>query len=250
MSKITFSSGGTGSSKSKLISRRMFILSTAKVIVLFGIFGRLVSLQINESKKYRTLSDKNRFREWKLAPQRGVIKDYFNKEIASNRRVYQLHITPENTSDLDTLLFRLKNILNLSNERVFALKRKTSKQKPWEPLIVSDNLTWSEFSRVNLLLHELQGVEPIVSVARVYPDDSTSHIVGYVSKVSANDLKEKEYLRDMAVTGITVGKTGLEAKLDEGIIGKVGFQRYEVNELSKFKLIADKLERVIEQVLI
>ncbi len=233
MSKITFSSGGTGSSKSKLISRRMFILSTAKVIVLFGIFGRLVSLQINESKKYRTLSDKNRFREWKLAPQRGVIKDYFNKEIASNRRVYQLHITPENTSDLDTLLFRLKNILNLSNERVFALKRKTSKQKPWEPLIVSDNLTWSEFSRVNLLLHELQGVEPIVSVARVYPDDSTSHIVGYVSKVSANDLKEKEYLRDMAVTGITVGKTGLEAKLDEGIIGKVGFQRYEVNAYGK-----------------
>ena len=165
MSKISFSTGGTGGSKSKLISRRMFVLSTAKVIVLFGIFGRLVSLQINESKKYRTLSDKNRFREWKLAPQRGVIKDYFNKEIASNKRVYQLHITPENTSDLDTLLFRLKNILNLSNERVFALKRKTTKQKPWEPIIVSDNLTWSEFSRVNLLLHELQGVEPTALTA-------------------------------------------------------------------------------------
>ena len=45
--------------KSKLISRRMFVLSTAKAIVFFGIFGRLVSLQINEASKYKTLSDKN-----------------------------------------------------------------------------------------------------------------------------------------------------------------------------------------------
>ena len=29
----------------------------------------------------------------------------------------------------------------------------------------------------------------------------------------------------MAVTGISVGKTGLEHKLDQKIIGKVGFQR-------------------------
>ena len=113
------------------------------------------------------------------------------------------------------------------------MKRKIAKQKPWEPIIVSDNLTWSEFSRINLFLHELPGVEPIVSVARVYPDYSTSHIVGYVSKVSPKDLKKKEYLRDMAVTGISVGKTGLERKLDEQIIGKVGYQRYEVNAFGK-----------------
>ena len=94
--------------KSNMISRRMFIVSVAKVAILMGIFGRLVSLQINESKKYMTLSDKNRFREWRLAPKRGVIKDYFNNEIASNKKVYQLHITPENTQNIETLFFRLK----------------------------------------------------------------------------------------------------------------------------------------------
>ena len=57
----------------------MFVLSTAKVIVCLGIFGRLVSLQINEATKYKTLSDKNRFREWKLAPPRGLIKDFFKE---------------------------------------------------------------------------------------------------------------------------------------------------------------------------
>ena len=82
-------SGGLsgGESKSILIGRRMFLLTTAKAIVVLGIVGRLISLQINESKKYKTLSDKNRFREWKFAPPRGVIKDYYGKEIASNKQV-------------------------------------------------------------------------------------------------------------------------------------------------------------------
>ena len=227
------SSGENTLSKSKMISRRMFFLTLAKSVVFLGIFGRLVSLQINESKKYRTLSDKNRFREWKLAPQRGIIQDYFGNEIASNEKVYQLHITPENTLNIEALFFRLKNILDLSDKKIAFLKRKISKQKPWEPIIVSDNLTWSEFSRINLFLHELQGAEPIVSVARVYHDQSTSHLVGYVSEASREDLENKKYLREMAVAGIAVGKTGLENSLDKNIIGQVGFQRYEVNAYGK-----------------
>ncbi len=219
--------------KSKMISRRMFMLSAAKAVVFFGIVGRLVSLQINESTKYKTLSDKNRFREWRIAPQRGIIKDFFDNEIATNEKVYQIHITPENTQNLEHLLFRLKNILYLSDKKINFLKRKIAKQKPWEPIIVSENLTWAEFSRINLFLHELQGAEPIVSVARIYPNQSTSHIVGYVSEVSAKDLKNKEYLKQLPVQGIAVGKTGLENSLDQDIIGEVGFQRYEVNAYGK-----------------
>jgi len=211
----------------------MFLLTTAKAIVVVGVLGRLISLQINESSKYKTLSDKNRFREWKLAPERGVIKDYFNRKIASNSQVYQLHFIPENALNIEQTFFKLKGILNISDQKIFFLKKKIAKQKPWEPVILSDNLTWSEFSRVNLFLHELQGVEPVVSVARVYTDNSSAHALGYVSQVSAKDLKNKKYLKDIAVPGIAVGKTGLEKKLDERMIGQVGFQRYEVNAYGK-----------------
>jgi len=229
-----FSSGsGNTVIKSKLISRRMFLLSIGKAAVVVGIIGRLISLQINESKKYKTLSDKNRFREWKLAPERGVIKDYFNQEVASNRQVYQIHLIPENARSINELFFRLKSILNITDRKIFSIKKKIKKQKPWEPIIISDNLNWSEFSRINLFLNELPGVEPIVSVARVYKDKSSAHILGYVSQVSAKDLKNKKYLKEMAVSGIAVGKTGLERRLDEEIIGEVGFQRYEVNAFGK-----------------
>ena len=107
-------SSGNTVIKSKLIGRRMLLLTAAKAIVTFGIIGRLVSLQINERTKYKTLSDKNRFREWKLAPERGIIKDYFNEEMASNKQVYQIHLIPENAQSIEEVFFRLKTILNLS----------------------------------------------------------------------------------------------------------------------------------------
>ena len=57
--------------------------------------------------------------------------------------------------------------------------------------------------------------------------------MGYVSQISAKDLQTKEYLQDLAVPGMAIGKTGLERKLDEQIIGKRGYQRYEVNAYGK-----------------
>ena len=228
-------SPGTGNTviKSKLISRRMFLLTAAKALVMVGLVGRLISLQINQSSKYKSLSDKNRFREWKVAPERGVIRDYFDQELASNEPLYQVHLIPENTKNLNELFVRLKAILNINDKKISYLKKKIKKQKPWEPVIVSDNLNWSEFSRINVFLHELSGVEPIVSVARMYPDNSSAHILGYVSQISTKDLQTKKYLKDLTVPGMTIGKTGLERKLDKEIIGKVGFQRYEVNAFGK-----------------
>ena len=228
-------SPGSGNTviKSKLISRRMFLLTAAKAVVMVGLVGRLISLQINQSTKYKSLSEKNRFREWKLAPERGIIKDFFGQELASNEPLYQAHLVPENTKNLNNLFVRLKGILNITDKKISYIKKKIRKQKPWEPVVLADNLNWSEFSRLNLFLHELNGVEPIVSVARTYPDNSSAHILGYVSKISAKDLKTKKYLKDLSVPGMTIGKTGLERKLDEKIIGKVGFQRYEVNAFGK-----------------
>ena len=79
----------------------MFILSSLKIVVFIGIICRLFYLQISENIKYRSLSDKNRFREWKLVPQRGIIEDYFGEKIATNTQVFQLHMIPEDVSNLE-----------------------------------------------------------------------------------------------------------------------------------------------------
>ena len=220
-------------SKTRTIGRRMFLLNSIKAVVLLGIFGRLASLQINESTKYRSLADKNRFRETKFAPPRGIIEDYFGNAIASNTRIYQLHVTPENTTNISKLLIRLKNLIGLSDRRIILIEKQIKKQKKWETIIISDNLTWSEFSKINLFLHELDGAQPVVSVARIYDNNASAHAVGYVSEISPRDIRNKNYLKNINISGIAVGKTGLESTYDESMLGSPGFLRYEVNAYGK-----------------
>ena len=220
--------------KSKLIDRRMFILSFVKAGVFVALISRLFFLQISENIKYRSLSDKNRLREWKLAPQRGVLKDYFGEDLANNTQVFQLHMIPEDVPNLEELFFRLTRIINFDDRKKRILLKKLKKRKPWQPIVVSDNLTWEEFSKLNLFLHEMEGIKPVVALARSYSSDgSLSHLIGYVSDADIKDLENNKYLNEIDVPGLQVGKNGLEKSLDRQMIGTPGLQRYEVNAFGK-----------------
>ena len=225
---------GTGIRKINVISRRMFILSAAKILIFSGIVARLFSLQINENKKYLTLSDKNRLREWRLPPVRGDFLDYFGKVIAGNTEVYQLHVIPEEVSNFKTLIVRLKEILGLSNKEYIKIIRKKNIQKPWETLIISENLSWEQFSKLNLYLHELDGAKPVLSISRNYPyKENYTHVLGYVSRASVSDINENEIIKQNHVPGLRVGKIGLEKTFEKDLIGINGVQRYEVNAFGK-----------------
>ena len=224
----------TFENKSRLITRRMFILSSLKIAVFIGIICRLFYLQISENIKWRSLSDKNRLREWKMPPQRGIIEDYFGEKIAKNSQVFQLHMIPEDVPNLEELFFRLSKIIDFNERKKSNLVKRLKKRKPWEPIIISDNLSWSEFSRLNLFLHETPGIKPVVSIARKYLEDgSFSHIIGYVSAVSVKDLENSALLRKINIPGLKTGKNGLEKSLNEDMIGKPGLQRFEVNAYGK-----------------
>ena len=121
---------GSNSSPAKLhtVNRRMFILAAAKVVIFTGILSKLFSLQVSENKKYLTLSDKNRLREWRLPPIRGEFSDYYGNTIAGNLKVYQLHVIPEQVENFKYLMIRLKNILEL-NDKEFAKKIKKKRDK-------------------------------------------------------------------------------------------------------------------------
>ena len=119
-----------GVKKVHTINRRMFIIGAAKFIVFTGIIARLFSLQITENKKYLTLSDKNRLREWRLPPVRGEFLDYFGNVIAGNLKVYQLHIIPEEVEDFKYLMVRLKEILSLNNNEFKKIIKKKIVKNP------------------------------------------------------------------------------------------------------------------------
>ena len=220
--------------KSDIMNRRMFIIGIAKLIVFGGLITRLFSLQINDNKKYLTLSDKNRIREWKLPPIRGDIVDYFGNIIAGNLKVYQLHVIPEQVENFNYLLSRLKTILKLSDKRVEQIKKKKQQLKPWESLIISENLSWDQFLVINNYLYELIGVKPVMTISRNYPfDEIYTHVLGYVSQPNENDLLSNDVIKEKFVPGIKVGKLGLEKTFENDLIGINDIQRYEVNAYGK-----------------
>ena len=212
----------------------MFVLSSLKAAVFVSIIVRLFYLQISENIKYRSLSDKNRLREWRLPPVRGEFLDYYGNTVAGNIKVYQLHVIPEQVENFKYLMIRLKDILNLSNKEFSKIIKKKNSQKTWETLIVSENLSWDEFSKVNFYLHELVGAKPVLSVARSYPfNDNYTHVLGYVSQASENDILNNEKIKKNHVPGLRVGKKGLEKTYEDFLIGTNGVQRYEVNAYGK-----------------
>ena len=223
-----------GVKKTQTINRRMFIIGAAKFVVFTGIIARLFSLQITENKKYLTLSDKNRLREWRLPPIRGKFLDYFGNVIADNLKVYQLHVIPEEVEDFKYLMVRLKNILSITDHDFTKIIKKKNNQKSWETIIISKNLTWEQFTKVNYFLHDLIGAKPVLSVSRNYPfNENYTHVLGYVSEASEKDILNNETIKITHVPGLKVGKTGLEKTFEKELIGTNGIQRYEVNAFGK-----------------
>ena len=220
--------------KSRLITRRVFMLAAAKLVLLGGITSRLYSLQISDREKYELLSDKNRIREWKTPPQRGFIVDHFNNILADNDRVFQVHLDLDQIKNFNDVIFKLKNILELSNNELKKIYREKERLKPWDTLVASDNLNWTQFSKLNLYLHELEGVKPVVSSSRFYPyKNSLVHIVGYVGAASQKDIERKDVIKENLVPGLKVGKSGIEYAKETQLIGRYGIKRYEVNSSGK-----------------
>ena len=131
-------------------------------------------------------------------------------------------------------MLRLKYILQLSNSEFSKIIKKKKSQRSWETLIISENLNWDQFIKVNYFLHELVGAKPVLSLSRNYPfKENYTHVLGYVNQANKQDILENEIIKKNYVPGLRVGKTGLEKSFENDLIGTNGIQRYEVNAYGK-----------------
>jgi len=217
------------STKPSIINRRKAILTTAKY-TFFGLIGlRLLWLQVFQRNKYSILSDRNRFKEWKIAAERGLILDRFNNKIAENRQLYRIALIKGDVTDLDFVLVTLNKFLRLDSDLIEKTKTDFIKLRKFQPYVINRNLSWSEFSKINSNLFILNGVQPFISMERHYNyPHQFAHILGYVGSPNENDLQNQQ--DDLFRTpGIKIGKLGIEKILNRELIGTPGFTRFEVN---------------------
>ncbi|HEX5280499.1 MAG TPA: penicillin-binding protein 2 [Micropepsaceae bacterium] len=223
-------------------TRRSLMLSGG-ITAIFGLMaGRLYQLQVVDGDQYFAQAEENRISDRLLAPPRSRILDRFGVPLATSRRNYRVMVIPERTGNLAGTLDELAKVIPV-NDRVRArLLKDEGSYKPFVPVLVSDNLSWDDFARLNLDLPYFRGVQPEVGETRDYPyAEEFSHVLGYVAAVSPED-KEKDTSADplLEVPGFRIGKRGIEKTFDTRIRGHAGASRVEVNAYGR---VIRELER-------
>jgi penicillin-binding protein 2 len=223
-------------SKSKTISRRGFVLGLAKVAFFGIITSRLAYLQLFKSKEFKQLSDRNRYREIKEVPERGVIYDFKNRIIASNNQVYLLSIFPSEIKNLNEFFYSLRPYIDFDILEIKRFKREIyrhKKTKKYQAYIIDKKLPWKVISNINYNLSSISYVQPIVSFERTYSHAKEfAHIVGYVGEPNKKDLKSISQ-KFLNTPNLKIGKNGIEKKFEDLIIGSPGKSVIETNAFGR-----------------
>ena len=224
------------------ISRRSLILggvmsASAAVLAL-----RMRFLQVEQADQFRLLADENRINIRLIPPARGRIFDRNGVIIAENVPSYRITLVPEETSDIEAVIDRLGQLVELDPDELNRARRDLERLRGDTPVTVADRVSWEAISRVAVNTPALPGVAPEVGLTRHYPHGAAyAHVVGYVGPVSDRDLERIDAPDGLLlIPRFQIGKIGLEAEREDLLRGKAGTKRVEVNATGR---VMRELER-------
>ena len=213
-----------------IFSRRALLLAGAKGIAVTVLGGRLYYLSIVKGKQYQLRADKNRINLRLIAPERGEITDRNGVKLATNRQDYQVYLIPEQADDVVDTLKRLGRIINVSDQNITRIQTRLKRQRKFLPVTVSENLSWEEFSKINVATPDLPGIIPDAGLTRTYPDGpDVAQVVGYVGVPRESDGDDPLF----GLPGFKIGIHGLESSFDKELRGYQGTRRVEVNNVGR-----------------
>ncbi|HEY1751937.1 MAG TPA: penicillin-binding protein 2 [Caulobacteraceae bacterium] len=212
--------------------RRAFLMGAVAGVGMVALSGRLAYLQLVEAAKYKTLSLNNEFQSRLQPPPRGLILDRNGVVLASNRPDFRLYVSRDESTDVEELLGRLQKLVPLDDAHRERLIQDVNDAPRRAPVTVLEDLTWEEFSRINVRAPELPGVTADMGDIRVYGYPAAfAHVIGYVAKVSKEDVTKDGPNSDPILLnpGFRIGKAGLEKTYDLPMRGKPGAKKVEVD---------------------
>jgi penicillin-binding protein 2 len=215
-----------------VFTRRAFLMGGVAGLGLTALGGQLLRLQVIEAQRYQKLSASNQFNFRLVPPPRGLILDRNGVILAANRPNFRLLVSRDEMSDVDGTLDNLAKLVPIDEARLARLKKEVARAPRKSPVSVMEDMTWEEFSRVNIRAPELPGVTADMGEVRVYPfGGAFAHVIGYVAKVSDSDVKKAGPEPDPLLLnpGFRIGKQGVEKAFDLPLRGKAGAQKMEVD---------------------
>ena len=212
-------------------------------LALIVLTMRLFDLQILQGDEMRRLSDQNRIRIKKIVAPRGTIFDRNGKILANTRPSFNLYLVPEDIKDFTQTIDGLVGLLNLERDDVIERLKEARDLPPSYPVKIASDMSMDQVAKVEANKIYLPGVSIQIEPKRNYPHGAMlAHVLGYVSEISAEELKMPDYKNYSRSDAI--GKFGLERMYEKFLRGVDGQRRVEVDAFGNEVMALDTKEPV------
>lgn len=208
------------------------------------LFMRLFDLQILRGDDMRKLSEQNRVRVKKIIAPRGTIFDKNGKIMANTRPSYNLYLIQEDITDFNQTVDGLAKLLDADREEIIEKIREARDFPPSFPIKIRDDMSMDQVAKVEANRIYMPGVNIQIEPKRNYPFGTmAAHMLGYVSEISPEELKDKKRYKGYA-PGDSVGKFGLERAYENYLRGVDGENRVEVDATGREVRVLDTVQPI------
>ncbi|SFW44707.1 penicillin-binding protein 2 [Luteibacter sp. UNCMF366Tsu5.1] len=214
------------------------------VLILLGLAAvcvRYVYLQVLHHDEFVARSDQNRVKPRAIPPARGLIYDRNGVLLADNVPAFRLEVTPEQVPDMDAMLHELGAVVPISDEDITAFKKQVKQSRRFEGVPLKLKLTEDEIGRFAVNRWRFPGVDVVPYLTRRYPlAAQMAHVIGYVSRIDADDLDRMDEDEEASYKGTThIGRIGIERYYEKLLHGQPGYELVEVNADGRTQAVLD-----------
>jgi penicillin-binding protein 2 len=209
----------------RVVQSRLAVLQALALVLVAGLVIQFWNLQVIRARHFRGLAENNRSRLVTLAAPRGALLDREGQVLVGNRPSFNVVLVPELADNLDRLVARLSDTLDVGEA---AIRERLVRRQPYSPVVVKTDATLADVAALEARRRELPEVSVEVVPLRSYPlASAAAHALGRVGEISERQLQLGEY-KGLA-PGSLVGQAGLESEYNRAVMGKDGFRRVVVN---------------------
>ncbi len=209
----------------RVVQSRLAILQALAVVLVAALVIQFWNLQVIRARHFRSLAENNRSRLVTLAAPRGALLDREGKVLVGNRPSFNVVLVPELADNLDRLVTRLSQTLDVGEA---AIRERLVRRQPYSPVLVKTDATLADVAALEARRREIPEVSVEVVPLRSYPlASAAAHALGRVGEITERQLQQGEY-KGLA-PGSLVGQAGIESEYNREVMGKDGFRRVIVN---------------------
>lgn len=220
------------------LEARVKILWIIVICGLFILLGRIAWLQLVEGERYFRISQNLRLQLLPLSSPRGLILDRRGEKLAENEVLFSVGVVPSNVFNLEELLPRLTQALNIDKQRIREKLQETP--NPFRPVFLKENVDMSTITYLLEREKEFPGTVIIAQPVRSYPYKMVAaHVLGHLGEVDQAELLMSSGIG--IELGDLVGKMGIEKVYNLYLQGEKGGRQVEVDAYGRsLRIISEK----------